>query len=106
LKGNPPSWNQGNWGKPHGKGFLCFIPEGEVEEDGICTIIIVPGEENLFCFGKGNLQVDLFTFFPFWNRKANVFFLNPKAAFPSRPFYGKSSIVDSMARFGYHRDRL
>jgi len=54
-----------------------LIPKGEVEKDGIRSIIIVPGEEDLVCSGKGNPQIDLFAPPPLRNLKTNVFFLNP-----------------------------
>jgi hypothetical protein len=77
LKGNPPSWNESDGSKSHSEGLLGFISKGEVEKDGIGSIIIVPGEEDLVCPGKGNSQIDLFAPLPFLNRKVNVFFLNP-----------------------------
>jgi hypothetical protein len=76
LKSDPPSWNQGDGGKSHGKGLLGLISEGKVEKDCIRSIIIVPGEEDFFCSGEGDLQVDLFTPLPFRNLKTDYIFLD------------------------------
>jgi len=77
LKSDPPSRNDGDRGKSHGVGFPVLILKGEVEDDGIGSVIIVPGEKDFFCFRQGNLQTDLFAALPFRNREAKLFFLNP-----------------------------
>jgi hypothetical protein len=76
LKSNPSSRNDGNWGKSHGIDFVGFISKGKVEKDGIGSIIIVPAEEDLFCSGKGNSQIDLCTPLPLRNLKAEHIFLD------------------------------
>jgi len=54
LECDPPSGNEGNGCKPQGKGFLCLIAEGEVEEDRIRSIIIIPREEDLLHLRERN----------------------------------------------------
>lgn len=61
LKGNPPSGNEGDGGKPQGEGVLSLIPKGEVEEHRIRTIVVVTGKEDRLDFGEGNPQVDPLT---------------------------------------------
>jgi hypothetical protein len=76
LKSDPPSWNQGDGSKSHGKGLLGFISKGKVEKDCIRSIIIVPGKEDLFCSEKGDSQIDLFTPLPLRNLKTDHIFLD------------------------------
>jgi hypothetical protein len=64
LKSDPPSGDNGNGSKSEGEGFSTLITEGEIEEDGIRSIIIVSGEGDLFHAGKRDLQIDCFTPFP------------------------------------------
>ena len=77
LKDNPPPGNEGDGSKSQGEGFLSLIPKGEVEEDRIRAIVVVPGKEDLLDFGKGNLQVNLLiTPFPGYS-KEQYFPLDP-----------------------------
>jgi len=77
LEGDPPSGNDGNGGKPEGESLSPVILEGEVEQDGVRSIIIVSGEGDLSHPGKGDCQVDLFPFLARGHLKKQLCFLHP-----------------------------
>jgi hypothetical protein len=83
LERNPSSGNEGNGREPQGERLLGFIAKGEIEKDGIDSIIIITGEKDLRHFGEGNFQLDPFASFPFWNFKVKLVSFNPHPALPS-----------------------
>jgi hypothetical protein len=50
--------------------------KGEVEEDGIGSIIVVAGEEDLFHLREGNPQIDPFAVLPFRDLETDPIFLD------------------------------
>jgi len=83
-----------------------LIAKGEIEEDGICAIIIISGEEDLLHFGEGNFQMDSLTLLSFWSFEGKLVCFNPQPALPSRPFNRKPTVVVSVARFRCHHDEI
>jgi hypothetical protein len=63
--------------------MVPLIAKGEIEKDGIYSIIIIPGEKDLRHLGEGNFQLDPFAAFPFWNFKVKLVCFNPHPTLPS-----------------------
>jgi hypothetical protein len=106
LEGDPPSGNDGNRSKPEGERFPPLIAKGEVEENGVRSIIVVSGTGDLFHTGKGDFQIDLFTLFSFRHLKEQQISLDPQAALTPGSFDRKTSVVIHFARLRSHHYKI
>ena len=77
LEGDPTPGNDGDGSESEGEGFPPLITKGEVEEDGVRSIIIISGTGDLFHTGKGDFQIDLFSAFSFGHLEEQYISLNP-----------------------------
>jgi hypothetical protein len=86
--------------------LIGLISKGEVKEDGIRSIIIITGEEDLLHLGEGNFQMDSLSPLPPRSLKVKFIFFDPQPALPSRSFNRKPSVIVSMARVRNHHDEI
>ena len=54
LEGDPPPGDESNGCKPQCEGSLRLIAKGDIQEDSIPPVIVVPGEEDFLHLGEGN----------------------------------------------------
>jgi hypothetical protein len=105
LEGDPTPGNDGDGSESEGERLPTLITKGEVEEDGIRSIIIISGTGDLFHTGKGDFQIDLFTIFSFRNLKEKHISLNPQAALTPGSFDRETSVVIHFTRLRSHHSQ-
>jgi hypothetical protein len=86
LEGDPPARNDRDRRESYRVGLARFVPESEIDQGRVASIVVVPGLNDPGDVGERDSQIEALVLSVGPQRQTEVSVFNPKPTFSSRPF--------------------